>query len=93
MLGRIRRLSCRLLRAQRGDPTRSRLRAYTNDTRVRLLGVQRVLVCSVWCRVRFVGVPCLGLATAPQAACSRFVVGCVSCRARVCVGLFVVCHL
>jgi hypothetical protein len=66
MLGRIRRLSCRLLRARRGDPTRSRLRACTNDIRVRLLGVRRVLVCSVSCHVRFVGVPCFYPATAPQ---------------------------
>ena len=71
------------------------LRAYTNDIRVRRVRVQIVQLCSVWCRIRFGCVPCLGLATAPasELACSRFVVGCVSCRARVCVGLFVVCHL
>ena len=52
------------------------VRVYTNDTRVHRVVVQIVQLCSVWCRVRFVGVPCLRPATAParELACSRFAV-------------------
>ena len=58
MLEHIRHQSCRLRRAQLGDLVRLLWRACTNDMWVRLGVVRLLLLCSVCCRIRLVGVPC-----------------------------------
>jgi len=85
MRGHTLRQWCLLHRRGLGDLVLLLVRVGTNDMLGCLGVVLVVLLCIAWSRIRFVRVPCsTPLPRRKGAACSRFVVRGVACRARVC---------
>ena len=85
MRAHIRHQLFRLHRVLLGDLALLLGRACTNDMWVRLEVVRLLLLCIACCRIRLSRAPCsTPLPRRKGAACSRFVVRCVACRARVC---------